>query len=100
MDIIFIILALSVVTEALIEYTKSIADMIEQKSYKPAVLQLAAVALAVMLCIFADINLFDFLNISFSSRIVGVVITGIIASRGANYISDLIGKINSKKQAK
>lgn len=93
MDGIMLVIALAVITEALIEYGKSIGRAFIEKKIKTAVTQLGAIAVSVLLCFAADANLFQVVGISFAWPWVGVVLTGILGSRGANYLSDFVAKL-------
>lgn len=90
---IMLILALAIVTEALVEYGKSIGKALIGGDKKTAVTQLAAIIVSVLLCFAADADLFRVVGIGFAWPWIGVVLTGILGSRGANYLSDLLGKI-------
>jgi len=93
MDIITII-AVAVLTEALIEYAKTVAESFESKDYKTFRTQVASIILGVLMAFSFGINAFA---TGFTvNPVVGTVITGIIISRGSNYASDLIGKLTRK----
>ena len=94
MNGIMLIIALAVITEALIEYGKSIGRAFIEKNTKTAVTQLVAIAASVLLCFAADADLFQVVGINFTWPWVGVVLTGILGSRGANYLSDFVSKLN------
>ena len=94
MEGIALILALAVVTEALVEYCKSIGKAFAGKDIKSALTQLAAIAASVLLCLAAGADLFQVVGITFTWPGVGIVLTGILGSRGANYLSDLLTKIH------
>ena len=94
MNGVMLILALAVITEAIIEYAKSIARAFVDKDIKTAVTQLAAIVVSVLLCFAAEANLFQVVGINFTWPWVGVVLTGVLGSRGANYLSDFITKLN------
>jgi len=90
MDIITII-AVAVLTEALIEYAKTVAKSFETKDYKTFWTQVVSVILGVLMAFSFGINAFA---TGFTvNPVVGTAITGIIISRGSNYASDLIGKL-------
>ena len=61
-----IIIAVAILIEGLVEYGKNIADMFYGGENKTAITQI---------------------------HYIGMVLTGIVMSRGSNYVSDLIGKI-------
>lgn len=90
MDIITII-AVAVLTEALIEYAKTVAESFETKDYKTFWTQVVSVILGMLMAFSFGINAFA---TGFTvNPVVGTAITGIIISRGSNYASDLIGKL-------
>lgn len=90
MDMVTII-AVAVLTEALIEYAKTVADSFESKDYKTFRTQVASVILGVCAAFAFGINFFA---TGFTvSPIIGTAITGIIISRGSNYASDLLSKL-------
>lgn len=78
------ILVLAVTVEALIEYGKLIFN--KTINWK----QLVALLLGVALAVLAQVDLFAFIGVPFIVPMVGMVLTGIIFSRGANYAADFI----------
>ena len=98
MDGIIMVVMVAVIVEAIIEYAKTVGKMFANGEYKTAITQLAAVALAIALCFITNANLFDVLGVEFSYHWVGVVLTGIFGSRGANYVSDFISRLKSIPQ--
>ena len=64
-----LVLMMAVTVEALVEYAKTFGKAILEKQWKTAATQAGAVALGVSLCFFA--------------------------SRGANYVSDLVKKLQA-----
>jgi len=80
--VIIFILALTV--EAVVEYGKLIFQ--KEINWK----QIAAVIIAVGLAVLAQTDLYAILGVSFVVPYVGMVLTGILFSRGANYLADFI----------
>ncbi len=97
MDKITLVLMLAVTAEALVEYTKSLVTAFTGGDYKAAVLQLCAAIVAVLLCVLSGADMYAALGVPFSVPAVGMVLTGIFASRGANFVNDLIGKLRGQK---
>lgn len=93
-----LILITAIVVEALIEYVKTIGKALVSGGWKIAVTQLAAIALGVFLCLMTGSDLFTVLGIEFAWAWLGVILTGIIISRGANYVSDFIKCLQGVKQ--
>ncbi len=87
---ILLMLVLAVTVEGLVEYVKSVA---EHKEWKTIALQLGAAAVSILLCLASGADLYAALGVEFAAPFVGSILTGIFASRGANYASDIIGKL-------
>ena len=95
MSIILLIIMLSVVVEALIQYAKSIAGAFDSKDWKTAITQLFSVAIGITISFSTGADMFAALGISFDWPAIGVVLTGIFMSRGSNYLADLIKRLQS-----
>lgn len=95
MNMILLAVVMAVVVEALIEYAKTIFAAVEQREWKTAVTQLAAIAIAVGLCFAVQADIFAALGINFNVAWLGVLLTGVFASRGSNYVSDIVSKIQT-----
>jgi len=79
-----VIFILAITVEALIEYGKLIFQ--KEINWK----QIAAIVVAVGLAVAAGTDLYAILGVSFNVPYIGIVLTGILFSRGANYLSDFI----------
>ena len=97
---IILILALAVTVEAVVEYVKSIIKLVTDKDAKTLITQLAALAVSILLCFAAGADLYAVLGLSFAVPGIGIVLTGIFGSRGANYVSDLVRKLRDVGEAK
>lgn len=93
MDSFFLILVMAVTIEALIEYAKSLFKMVSGEGMKATITQLVAIVLASVLCVLAGADLYRMLGVQFSAPVIGSVLTGIICSRGANYVSDILKRL-------
>lgn len=89
-----LILSLAIIIEALVEYGKSIGRAFISNDIKTAVTQVVAIVLSVLLCLAAGADLFKVVGIIFAWPWVGTVLTGILISRGANYLSDFVSKLH------
>lgn len=78
------IFILAITVEALVEYSKLIFT--KKINWK----QLGAMGVAVLLSVAAGTDLFRELGVAFQIPFLGMVLTGIIFSRGANYLADFI----------
>lgn len=92
-----LVLVLAIVVEALIEYAKTIGRAFLNGGWKIAVTQLAAIALGVLLCLVSGGDLFSVVGIVFTWPWLGVVLTGVLISRGANYVSDFAKRLQGVK---
>ena len=95
MNALVLAIVFAIITEALVEYAKTICKALMSKQYKTASTQLAAIIIGVGLCATAGVDVFAGLGITFSVKAIGIVLTGIFASRGANYLSDIAKRIQS-----
>lgn len=95
MSMILLAIVMAIIVEALVEYGKTILSAVENHEYKTAVTQLLAIALAVMLCFAVQADVFLALGINFNVQWIGILLTGIFASRGSNYVSDIVKKIQT-----
>lgn len=102
MKMITLILMASVVLEALVEYAKSIMYMVEDGEYKTAITQGITMILGVCLAFIFGLQLFNGAMAEVYEGLhinptIDTILTGILFSRGSNYISDLIGRLTEYK---
>ena len=95
MDKVMMIVVLAITVEALVEYAKSIEKMAVEHNKRPLVIQLGALVAAVVLCLITGADLYNWLGVLPMPPIAGQILTGILASRGANFISDFIGRVRN-----
>ena len=86
------ILILAITVEALIEYAKLVV-VDKTINWK----QVAALVMGVGLSILAGTDLYALLGVTFAVPYVGIVLTGILFSRGANYVADLVKRMQGVK---
>lgn len=87
-----VIIAVAILIEGLVQYGKNIVDMFYGGDKKTAITQLVTIAIGIALAFAFNANMFVPLGLTVNSY-VGMVLTGIIMSRGSNYVSDLISQI-------
>lgn len=95
MQTIVLILVLAITVEALIQYSKTIIEMLEKKQYKTFATQLAAILTSVFICFAAGVDLYLLGGVSFVVPWLGTLLTGIVVSRGSNYTSDFIARLQN-----
>ena len=89
------IIAVAILIEGLVEYGKTIGDMVENGEKKTAITQCVTIIVGILLMFAFDKDLFAVIGMPVN-HYIGIVLTGIIASRGSNYVSDFIGKLGQK----
>lgn len=87
-----VIIAVAILIEGLVEYGKTIADMFDSGEKRVALIQVITIVIGVGLAFAFDADMFIPLGLTVN-HYIGMVLTGIVMSRGSNYVSDLIGKI-------
>lgn len=60
--------------------------------------KVGALVIGIVVCLFAKIDIFKMLEMPLSISYLGSIFTGIICSRGANFVHDLYNKIINKKE--
>ena len=85
---------LSVLCEAVVEWLKDLVPALAGTAAK-----VAALVVGLVMAFGAGQNLFDLIGVQFAYPVVGVVLAGIVVSRGSNYIHDLIAKLQGEEVA-
>ena len=103
MKTIALIIMVSIVLEALIEYVKTIYTMIDSKEYKTAITQGISIVLGIGLAFIFNLHLFndamsEFYEGLYINPTIDIILTGILFSRGANYFSDLVSKLTKPSE--
>lgn len=95
MNMILLAIVMAVTVEGLIEYAKTIGKAVQGGQVKTAATQAVAIVLGVLLCLAVGADVYGALGVTFALPWVGTVLTGIFASRGSNYISDLAKRLQT-----
>jgi len=66
------------------------------KEGKFSISMLGALLLGILVCILAKIDVFEIVGIDISIKIIAYILTGIIVSRGANFVSDLFKRLRGE----
>ncbi len=88
------IIVMSILIEAVITYTKT---LVIEKNIQWQMI--AAVVLSVAICLLYGLDIPALVGVKSPVAYVGSIITGILVSRGSNYIYDLIKTLTSKKKS-
>lgn len=84
------LLIVAILVEAIWENLKSIWDN------GLNINRIGSLILAMIICILTRLDLFAIVGISLSVPYVAYILTGIIVSRGANFVNDLFGRIRGE----
>jgi uncharacterized membrane protein HdeD (DUF308 family) len=87
-----VIIAVAILIEGLVEYGKTIADTFNDGEKRTALIQVITIVIGVGLAFAFNADMFVSLGLTVN-HYIGMMLTGIVMSRGSNYVSDLIGKI-------
>ena len=89
-----IIIAAAVLVEGLIQYGKTIAQAFETGEKRTGIIQLISIIIGVLIAFAFGANAFEALGMAVNPMI-GIFLTGIVISRGSNYASDLLKRIEN-----
>lgn len=62
--------------------------------------KIGSLVISILICILAKIDIFPIVNLSIMIPVIGSILTGIIVSRGSNFVHDLFNKISGDKEVK
>ena len=88
-----------VIVAILIEAIWENIKMIWQNG-KFSVDKIGSLVISILICILTKIDIFPIVNLSIMVPVIGSILTGIIVSRGANFVHDLFNKISGDKEVK
>lgn len=81
-----------VIVAILVEAIWENCKMIWQKG-KFSISMLGSLIVSVLICILTGVDIFPIVGLSITVPVVGSVLTGIVVSRGANFVSELFAKL-------
>ena len=85
------LIIIAILVEAIWENLKMIWD-----KNKLNINMLGSLLLSMIICTLAQINIFEIVGINLIVPIIGSLLTGIIVSRGANFVNDLFKKLKGE----
>lgn len=91
-ELFFGIILMAIVIEGIISYTKQI--VVEKKLQWQVIM---AIILGVIVAIAYQLDLFSLFDMTSNIPYLGMILTGVLMSRGSNYIFDFIKQIQSVK---
>lgn len=81
----------AILVEAIWENIKMIYD-----KQKLNINMIGSLVLGILVCLLAQIDIFPIVGLNMAVPFVGSVFTGIIVSRGANFVNDLFKKLKGE----
>ena len=93
MEKISLILTIAVLLEALVEYCKTVYKTFENGEIKLGITQAVTVIAGIGFAYLFGLKLFETLGIEVN-QYADMILTGVVISRGSNYASDLIKRLN------
>ncbi|WP_027307745.1 MULTISPECIES: hypothetical protein [Caloramator] len=87
------IIMLALFTEAIWETLKLIKTK-DKINYD----RIGATAVGILIAIAANVDIFSYLGRPLTIKYLGAILTGILISRGSNFIHDLLGSVSSMYQ--
>jgi len=88
------VLIMAFTVEALVQYGKMIVQIVGGK-LKVNWTQVAAIIVGIVVALMARVDLYALFGLTFIVPWFGMILTGIVFSRGANYTADFIKMIQS-----
>ncbi len=85
------LILVAILVEAIWENCKMI-----WKNKKVNINMIGSLVLSILICILAKVDIFVVIGIELTVPVIGAILTGVIVSRGANFVNDLFTKLNSK----
>ena len=85
------LITVAILVEAIWENIKMI-----YQSGKVSISMIGSLVIAILICVLTSMDIFPLVGLTINVPIVGSVLTGIIVSRGANFVSDLFTKLKGE----
>lgn len=85
------LIIIAILVEAIWENLKMVYD-----KRKVNFNMIGSLCFSIMICALARINIFEIVGISLTFPVIGYIMTGIIVSRGANFVNDLFSKLKGE----
>lgn len=86
------LIIVAILVEAIWENIK----MVYQEG-KLSISMIGSLVISIIICVIANVDIFPVVGISMSIPFIGSILTGIVVSRGANFVNDLFSKLKEVK---
>jgi hypothetical protein len=100
LDGLALVFLLAIVVEKLVEIFKDIVYAIPflPDKFRPLTLELLSMACGILLAFQTNINAFELLNVKISNPMIGMLTTGLVIGRGANFAHDFFYAFGNPKK--
>lgn len=100
MDGLALVFFLAVVVEKLVEIFKDIVYSIPMLpvKFRPLTLELLSLACGILLAFQTNINAFELLNVKIANAMIGIITTGLVIGKGANFAHDFFQSYSKTKK--
>lgn len=82
---------ISILVEAIWENIKFV-----RKDKQINVNMIGSLIISILICVLARVDIFAVIGIDLSVKVIGSILTGIIVSRGANFVNDLFTRLKGE----
>lgn len=89
------LIIIAILVEAIWENLRMIWDQ-----GKFSINKIGSLLISIFVCALANIDIFPIIGVPIMIPVVGSILTGIIVSRGANFVNDLFSKLTNNKNNK
>ena len=86
------LIIVAILVEAIWENVK----MVYQEG-KLSISMIGSLVISIIICVIANVDIFPVVGVSMSIPFIGSILTGIVVSRGANFVNDLFSKLKEVK---
>ena len=86
------LIIVAILVEAIWENIK----MVYQEG-KLSISMIGSLVISIIICVIANVDIFPVVGVSMSIPFIGSILTGIVVSRGANFVNDLFTKLKGVK---
>lgn len=85
-----------VIVAILVEAIWENIKMVYQEG-KLSISRIGSLVISIIICVIANVDIFPVVGVSMSIPFIGSILTGIVVSRGANFVNDLFSNLKGVK---
>lgn len=97
-DALSLVVLLAVVVEKVVDLFKTIVSAIPflPDKFRPLTIELISLATGILLAYETQVNALSLIGIQTKNEVVGVILTGLVIGKGANFAHDFFHRFNTK----